>query len=426
MKSVLKIENVQKKEVILTAPPSKAHTLRSFFLAALGNGKNRIFRPLMGKDQKIALESIKAVGAKVNLEENYVDIEGVNGRPILNKKIINCGNSGVTLRFITPIIALAENSDENSWCTVDGSIEMRNRTIKDLVDALRILNVKIDYLGEIGFPPFKIHGGSYIGGETSLNGRSSSQFLSSMLISGACTKKGIIIEMRGDLVSKPYVDITMEVMNKFGADVTHTNYKKFSVKGNQGYDLSEITIEGDYSNSSYFFLAAAICKISVSVKNLNPKSIQGDKKILDILQSMGCEIIENSDSYTVIGKDLHGISLDMGDFPDIVPTIAIAASFAEGGTHIKNVGHLVHKETNRLDAIKNELTKMGIDVKIIENDLIIKGGFPKGAIIETYNDHRIAMSFAVAGLKLRNIQIINPSTVEKSFPNFFSELSKFY
>lgn len=376
----------------------------------------------MGKDQKIALESIKAVGAKVNLEEDNVDIEGVNGRPILNKKIINCGNSGVTLRFITPIIALAKNS----WCTVDGSKEMRKRTIKDLVDALRILNVKIDYLGDIGFPPFKIHGGSYIGGETSLNGRSSSQFLSSMLISGACTKKGIKIEMHGDLVSKPYVDITMDVMNKFGADVTHTNYKKFSVKGNQGYDLKEITIEGDYSNSSYFFLAAAICKISVSVKNLNPKSIQGDKRILDILQSMGCKIIENSDSYVVIGQELHGITLDMADFPDIVPTVAIAASFAKGITHIRNVSHLAHKETNRLEALKNELTKMGIEVKISKDDLIIKGGNPKGAIIETYNDHRIAMSFAIVGLKIRNIQIINPSTVEKSFPNFFSELSKFY
>jgi 3-phosphoshikimate 1-carboxyvinyltransferase len=422
VKSVLKIKNARKKEVVITAPPSKAHTLRSFFLAALGKGITRIFRPLMGKDQRIALESIKAVGAKVNLGEDYVDIEGVNGRPILNTTIINCGNSGVTLRFITPIIALAENS----WCTVDGSKEMRKRTIKDLVDALRILNVKIDYLGEIGFPPFKIHGGSYIGGKTSLNGQSSSQFLSSMLISGACTKNGLIIEMRGDLVSKPYVDITMDVMNKFGANVTNTNYKKFSVKGNQGYNLKEITIEGDYSNSSYFFLAAAICKISVSVKNLNPKSIQGDKKVLDILQSMGCQIIENSDTYTVIGKDLHGISLDMGDFPDIVPTIAIAASFAEGVTRIKNVGHLAHKETNRLEAIKNELTKMGIEVKIIENDLIIKGGNPKGAVIETYRDHRIAMSFAVVGLKIRNIQIINPSTVEKSFPNFFSELSKFY
>jgi len=302
---------------------------------------------------------------------------------------------------------------------------MRKRTIKDLVDALRILKVKIDYLGETGFPPIKIHGGSFIGGKTSLNGRSSSQFLSSMLISGACTKKGIIIEIQGDLVSKPYVDITMNVMSKFGANTANANYRKFSVKGSQGYELKEITIEGDYSNSSYFFLAAAVCKIRVSVKNLNPKSIQGDKKILDILQSMGCEIIENSDGYIIIGKNLHGITLDMADFPDIVPTIAIAASFAEGITRIRNVSHLAHKETNRLEALKNELDKMGIEVKLSENDLVIKGGTPKGAIIETYNDHRIAMSFAIAGLKIRNIQIKNPLTVEKSFPNFFSELSKF-
>ena len=216
---MLKIKNARKKEVVITAPSSKAHTLRSFFLAALGKGKTRIIRPLMGKDQMIALESIKAIGAKVTLGENYVDIEGVSGKPILNTKIINCGNSGVTLRFITPIIALTENAS----CTVDGSKEMRKRTIKDLVDALRILNVKINYLGETGFPPFKIHGGSFIGGKTSLNGRSSSQFLSSMLISGACTKKGIIIEIHGDLVSKPYVDITMNVMNNFGAESFNTN-----------------------------------------------------------------------------------------------------------------------------------------------------------------------------------------------------------
>ncbi|MHA1727310.1 MAG: 3-phosphoshikimate 1-carboxyvinyltransferase [Promethearchaeota archaeon] len=425
---MLNIRRNRKKEIIFTAPPSKAHTLRAFFLAALSKGRTRIIDPLMGKDQLIALKILPIFGAKVHKNSGFVEIEGVSGKLVLNQAKINCGNSGVTLRFISSILALSENGS----CIVDGNKEMRKRTIEDLIDALKILNIRVEYLEKEGFPPIKIYGGRFKGGNTTINGENSSQFLSSLLIASACTDKGLDIDVKGNLVSRPYVDITLNLMKKFGVSVKNEGYKHFKVIGNQIYSLNkekthnELIIEGDYSNSSYFFLAAAICKIKVTVKNLNPKSTQGDKKILEILKMMGCKVIKNPDnSFTVIGGDLHGISIDMANYPDIVPTIAVAAAFAENTTIIKNVGHLKHKESNRLRAIARELNNMGINSYYTETDLTIEGGNPSGATIKTYNDHRIAMSFAIAGLKIDGVQIQNPKTVSKSFPDFFNELTKF-
>ena len=185
------------------------------------------------------------------------------------------------------------------------------------------------------------------------------------------------------------------------------------------------TIEGDYSSAYYFFAAAAICQIKVTINNLNPKPHQGDKAIIKLIEMMGCKVIKNKSSYTVIGHDLNAIRVSMEDCPDLVPTIAVIAAFASGITHLTNISHLKHKETNRLKAVAAELNKMGIKATYTDSDLIIPGGKPNAATIETYNDHRIAMSFAIAGLKVKGIKISNPKTVEKSFPNFFKELCKF-
>ncbi len=418
---MLKVKKYSKKAVELAAPPSKAHTLRAFFLAGLSKGKCLITNALMGQDQKIALECLRAIGVSVQERLEYIEIIGINGNPKLKTSSINCGNSGVSLRFITSIIALSESGS----CIIDGDKNMRKRPIRDLVDALKLLGISIDYLENDGFPPIKVHGGSFQGGKTRIEGSKSSQFLSSLLIAGACSKKGLEIEVVGELVSKPYIDITIDLMKKFGVSVENNDYKNIIVKGEQFYSCDELKIEGDYSNASYFFMAAAICKIKVTVSNLNPYSAQGDKKILDILEEMGCKVSQYSDSYTVIGQNLHGITIDMINYHDLVPTVAIAAAFAKEETKILNVGHLKHKESDRFKSIINELNKMGIEAKQIGNDLIVIGGKPKGAIIETYDDHRIAMSFGVAGLVIENIQIKNPNTVAKSFPNFFTELNKF-
>jgi len=418
---MLKIKKNTKEAVELTAPPSKAHTLRAFFLAGLSNDKCLINNPLMGEDQQIALDSLKVIGVTIEKKGESIEINGINGKPKLKESLINCGNSGVSLRFITSIIALSEIGS----CVIDGDENMRKRPIKDLVDALKLLGIKIDYLEKEGFPPIKVHGGSFQGGKTKIDGSKSSQFLSSLLIAGACSKKGLEIEVMGELVSKPYIDITIDLMKKFGVIVENNDYKSIIVKGNQVYSCKELKIEGDYSNSSYFFMAAAICKIKVSVSNLNPNSTQGDKKILEILEQMGCKVTQYSDMYMVIGQDLQGITINMVNFPDLVPTVAVTAAFAKGKTHITNVGHLKHKESDRFKSIINELKKMNIEAKQTGEDLIVIGGDPKGAIIETYDDHRIAMSFGVTGLVVDDVQIKNPVTVAKSFPNFFTELSKF-
>ena len=418
---MLQIKKNTKKAVELIAPPSKAHTLRAFFLAGLSKGNCLITNPLMGEDQQIALDCLRAIGVSVKKKSSSIEINGINGKPNIKKASINCGNSGVSLRFITSIIALSEKG----FSVIDGDDNMRKRPIKDLVDALKILGIKIDYLENEGFPPIKIHGGSFQGGRTKIDGNKSSQFLSSLLIAGACSKKGLEIEVLGELVSKPYIDITIDLMKKFGVSVKNKDYKTIIVKGNQVYSCDELKIEGDYSNSSYFFMAAAICKIKVSVSNLNPNSAQGDKIILEILGKMGCKVTQYSDMYMVFGQDLRGITIDMVNYPDLVPTVAVTAAFAQGKTQILNVGHLKHKESDRFKSITNELMKMGIEANQAGNDLIVIGGNPKGAIIETYDDHRIAMSFGVTGLVVDDVQIKNPNTVAKSFPNFFTELNKF-
>ena len=375
----------------------------------------------MGEDQQIALDCLMAIGASVDIQPKFVEIKGIKGNPKLLESNINCGNSGVSLRFITSIIALSKTGT----CVIDGDENMRKRPIKDLVDALKLIGIKIEYLGNEGFPPIKVHGGSFQGGKTKIDGSKSSQYLSSLLIAGACSEKGLEMEVIGGLVSKPYIDITIDLMKKFGVEVENKDYKHITVKGNQVYSCNELKIEGDYSNSSYFFMAAAICKNKVSVSNLNPNSPQGDKKILEILEMMGCEVTQYSDMYMVSGQDLKGITIDMADCPDLVPTVAVTAAFAKGTTKILNVGHLKHKESNRFKSITNELQKMEIDAEQIDDDLIVKGGIPKGATIETYDDHRIAMSFGVTGLVVDGVQIKNPKTVAKSFPNFFEELKKF-
>ena len=419
---MLTIHKNTKKNVVIDAPPSKAHTLRAFFLAGLGEGST-IKNPLMGEDQMIALKCIEAIGSQVKILKDEVISQGRKGKPVLNETKINCGNSGVTFRFITPIIALTDSGT----CIIDGNKEMRKRTIEDLVQALKFLNVKIEYLENVGYPPIKIYGGNFKGGETEVNGTKSSQYLSALMIAGACTKKGLKIKVKGNLVSKPYVDITMDLMEDFGVKSSNERYVNFEVRGEQKYLYKKIIIEGDYSNSSYFFMAAAICKNIVTIKNLNPRTKQGDKSILEILEEMGCKItFPSKNSVAVKGGLLKGISVDMENIPDLVPTVAVTAAFCQGITRISNVGHLKHKESDRLVSISNELKKMGIEVIGSDNELIITGGSPKKAEINTYNDHRIAMSFSIAGLAVEGLMIKNPKAVNKSFPTFYRELEKFY
>jgi len=417
MKEIIPITSL---DTVFEAPPSKAFTLRALFISALANGESVLRNALNAEDQRHAMNALNSFGAEIRFENNNFIVKGTGGKLISPKEPVFCGNSGVTTRFLLPIAALSKGDS-----VIEGDERMRQRPIEDLIYSIEKAGVKAK-ASSIGCPPVEVKGESFEGGVTSIRGDKSSQYLSSMLIASPYTKKGLLISVEGELKSKPYVDITIECMKSFGVEVTNREYKEFFVKANEGYIARNYFIEGDYSSASYFFAAAAITNGKVKVTNLNPDSAQGDKFFLDCLEEMGCEVNYGKNFVEVIGKELTGIKVDMGDYPDIVPTLAVVAAFARGKTIIHNVAHLALKESNRLETTAKNLMHLGVPAIAKIDSIEIVGKTPRGGEIETFKDHRIAMSFAIIGLTVKGIKINNPKVVEKSFPNFFKELEKAY
>jgi 3-phosphoshikimate 1-carboxyvinyltransferase len=247
-----------------------------------------------------------------------------------------------------------------------------------------------------------------------------------LLLIAPYTKNGLEIHVTHGPVSRPYIDMTIDIMSQFGVDVERNGYDNFKIAGNQIYQSGQYVVEPDCSQASYFWAAAAITGHSIKVNNISKQSSQGDVRFVDVLSGMGCQVIHEPDGITVKGRKLSGIEVDMADMPDLVPTLGVIAAFAEGVTVIKNVSHLKVKESDRLSAVINELTKMGISARTESGNLIITGGKPHGAVIETYDDHRIAMCFSVAGLIVPGIEIINEQCVEKSFPTYWEVFDGLY
>lgn len=413
------IKPVEELDAAFTAPPSKAHTLRALFIASLAEGKSVLKNALNAEDQKIAAEALSLFGAKINFNGKDFIIEGTGGNLNAPNETIFVGNSGVTSRFLVPIAALASGNS-----VIDGDERMRERPIHDLVNSLSKAGVKAEAVNDC--PPVKVEGKTFLGGMTTIPGNKSSQYLSAMLIAAPYTEKGLLVDIEGDLKSKPYVDITLDCMKEFGISSVNRDYKEFYVRGKQKYNAIEYEIEGDYSSASYFFAAAAITKGKVRVENLNPYSKQGDKFFLECLKRMGCEVMLGKDFVEVKGGNLSGISIDMGDYPDIVPTLGVVAAFADGKTEINNVAHLALKESNRIESTAKNLMACKIAAVAKEDSLEIVGGKPRGTEIETFNDHRIAMAFSIMGLVVSGIIIDDENVVSKSYPDFYKELEKAY
>ena len=411
------IKPVKELDAVFTAPPSKAHTLRGLFIASLANGKSIIKNALNADDQKTAANCLNALGAEIKFDEKDFLVKGTNGKPVSSGNVF-AKDSGVTARFLIPLAGLAEG---NTF--IDGSVRLRERPIGDLLNALEKTGFKYESSGKK--LPITVMGGSFEGGITSIKGSASSQFLSALLLSAPCTKKGINISIEGKLLSKPYIDVTLECMQVFGVKVTNVDYKEFSVRP-QKYSPQDFLVEGDYSSASYFFAAAAITGGKVRVDNLNPNSKQGDKFFLNCLEKMGCKVFFGKNFVKVFGGKLKGITIDMGNYPDIVPTLAVVAAFAKGKTIITNVSHLALKESNRLESTAAELQKCGIKVNASSDSLEIIGGKSHGGEIDSHNDHRIAMSFSIMGLAVPGIKIKDFEVVGKSFENFYAELEKAY
>jgi 3-phosphoshikimate 1-carboxyvinyltransferase len=406
---------------VVTIPGSKSYTHRALILSSLTDGESVLINALRCEDTEHTAGALIKFGVPVSWESDHVRVVGRGGKFNATDDRIDVGNSGASMRFLTALAAL-----KKGITLLDGSERMRKRPIGELLNGLGELGVRAYSQKGDDCPPVIVESQGLKGGTARVKGEESSQFLSGLLMVASYAQRDVNIEVSGSLASKPYVDITRDVMSAFGVEIRNQGYRSFFIKAGQRYLPQKYRVEGDASNASYFFSAAAVCRGTVRVENLDPATIQGDIGFLEILERMGCRVIRESGWIEVLGGELHGIEMDMNEMPDLVPTLAVTAAFARGKTVIQNIGHLRFKESDRIHAVAVELSKMGIRVKEGEDGLEIEGGKPHGAEIETYDDHRMAMSFAIAGLAVPGVKIKEERCVDKSFPEFWETLQKLY
>jgi 3-phosphoshikimate 1-carboxyvinyltransferase len=408
-------------------PGSKSITNRALVLAALC-GKVRpceIHNCLHSEDTLVMIEALRALGFDVQVDavESQVRVAGSPGAnriPGVEADLF-VANSGTTMRFLTAMVCLGHGRYR-----LDGVARMRERPIGDLLKALQQLGVRAVSERNNGCPPVCIDADGLAGGRVRICGDVSSQFLSGLLLAAPFARGDVVIQIDGPLVSRPYVEMTLRMMDDWGLPVIRKwEEAEFHVVGRQNPVGQMIyRVEPDASAASYFFAVAALTGGSVCVRGLGANCLQGDAHFADQLEAMGCNVNREAGRLTVRGNSLHGINVDMNDISDTVMTLAAIACFAEGPTTILNVAHIRHKESDRLAALATELRRIGADVEEFADGLTITPRPLHGAEIETYNDHRMAMSMALIGLKVPGIVIKNPGCVAKTYPNFFADLER--
>lgn len=401
-------------------PGSKSLTNRALITAALASGTTKLTGVLASDDTRVMVDSLNRLGVPVthNVENCTMEVTGCGGQPPAEKADLWLENSGTSIRFLTAFCSLG-----NGEYRLDGNERMRERPISHLVESLTKFGVNVECELATDCPPVRLKAAGLSGGKTSLAGNISSQYLSALLMAAPCGSNSVDIEVTGELVSKPYIDMTMGVMAQFGATVLCPDPHRFTIEPQQ-YKATNYAIEPDASAASYFFAAAAITGGEVTVEGLTSYALQGDVHFVEALEEMGCEVVHGDDTITVKGGKLTGVDIDMNAISDTAQTLAVVALFAEGPTRIRNVGHMRHKETDRVAAVVNEIRRMGVEAKELDDGLEITPGQIQPATIETYDDHRMAMSFALAGLRSEGIRIADPSCTGKTYPHFFSDLEK--
>lgn len=401
-------------------PGSKSLTNRALNVAALARGKTRLSGVLDSQDTQVMIESLRRLGIHVeqDREAATIDIEGCGGEIPNNSADLWLENSGTSIRFLTALCSLGKGRYR-----LDGNSRMRERPIGELVEGIRQLGGNVRAELNPGFPPVIIEGDGLRGGTVTVPGDVSSQFLSALLMAAPGAQQSVELRVQGTLVSEPYIDMTLGVMAQFGVEVATPDEGVYRVQP-ACYHSNDYQIEPDASAASYFFGLAAVTGGEVTVEGLNRWSLQGDIRFVECLQQMGCDVIYRDDGITVRGKPLKGISIDMNDISDTAQTLAAVAPFASGPTHIHNVGHIRFKETDRIHALVMELTRLGLKVEETTDSLTIHPGPMQPALIETYNDHRMAMSFALIGVRSPGVTILNPQCTEKTYPRFFEDLAR--
>ena len=403
----------------LAAPPSKSVTQRALILSALAGGASRLVDPLDSRDTRTLAKALKTLGIPVHPEPQRWDIEGQGGHIPSGGAALDAGDAGTAARFLTALVALGHGR-----FVVDGSERMRRRPIRDLADALGELGVEARCLGTGGCPPVEVVSRGLGGGTARVRGDQSSQYLSALLLVAPFAGSPIRLEAEGRMMSVPYVRLTTEVMGAFGVAPREEGPLRYALDSPLSCAGREFRVEGDYSSAGYFFAAAAITQGRVRVGNLRPDSAQADRGILGALETMGCRVAAEEDGWTVTGENLRGIDLDLSEMPDAAQTLAVVALFAEGPSRLRGLGTLRIKETDRVAAIAREARRLGAEAREERDLLEIRPGSLRGAEIETYRDHRMAMSFALAGLRIPGVRILDPDCVAKSFPSFWDEFDR--
>jgi len=411
-------------DAAVEAPPSKSLTIRALAAASLAAGRSALRRPLLSDDTEAMVRALGMLGIQVHRRADSLLVEGEGGRILTPGQPLDLGNAGTPLRLLTALCCLGRGR-----FVVDGSPRMRQRPVGDLLDALASLGVDAIAMHGDGCPPVELVASGFPGGRARLRGSASSQFVSALLMTAPYGRRDLDLRIDGSLVSRPYVDLTIGVMDAFGARVDREGYARFVVPAGQRYQARVHPVEGDASSASYFFAAAAITGGRVTVTGIPADSRQGDLVMLDLLERMGCRVVRGPEGLTVSGGDLIGLDADLSDAPDLVPTIAAVAMFATGATTLRGVEHLRIKESDRIEASADGVRAMGATATTEPGLLRIhppaqgRAGL-RGAAIDPRDDHRIAMAFAVAGLAVDGVIILDPSCVSKSFPDFFRTLER--
>jgi len=407
----------------VTVPGSKSITNRALVLAALTEDCT-LLNALRSEDTEVMVECLTRLNYRVETRwdrgEIRVGSDTSDFEKVPSKQAdLFVGNSGTTIRFLTAMLALGKGTYR-----LDGVLRMRERPIQDLLDALRQLGVDARSESGNGCPPVIVNANGLHGGHVRIRADVSSQFLSALMLVCPFAHGDTVIEIDGQMVSEPYIEMTIAMLQAFGLKITSDGLGRYFIPGRQWNGLCGYTIEPDASSASYFLATAAITGGTIGVKGLTAKSIQGDVRFLHILEDMGCIAYRGQDSIAVTGGKFRGIDVDMNDISDTVMTLGAVACFAEGPTTIRNVAHIRHKETDRITALATELRKLGAEVEERADGLTITPRPMKGCAVDTYNDHRMAMSLALVGLKVPGMVIRNPGCVAKTYPGFWRDLER--
>jgi 3-phosphoshikimate 1-carboxyvinyltransferase len=402
----------------VNAPPSKSYTHRAIAIAAMSTNAI-VHNPLISEDTKATIRASEAFGAKVVSKNDSLLILGFDGKLIIPDNVLDVANSGTTLRIMTAVSSLLDGS---TVLTGDASIRTRPNT--PLLNALNDLGAVAFSTRNNGMAPIVVRG-KMKGGKIKIDGSISSQFISALLIACPLSENETTIIIKGELKSRPYVNITIDMLKDAGARIiVDKSANSFTIPPNQKYDMRSYNVPGDFSSASYMMAAGALCG-DVTIQNLYP-SQQGDSALIEILEKMGAQISwdRKKGEIKVSKSELKGINVDVGKTPDLVPTLAVLGAVSKGQMVIENAEHVRYKETDRLHAMTVELKKMGVDITEEKDKLIIKGGKINGANVHGWDDHRIVMALAVAGIVAGGTTIDTIESVSISYPGFFEDLRK--